>query len=212
MRIAYCVSGAVLLSALPFLLSSQDGARARPSGYLTAAAMPDLIRVLPSAPEPESGRDAADRAIFKATRSLQDSARWKLAQNDDALSVTALLADFQCSVNLGANSKSAPVRDSFAHPKVIEETLSYDGPPPEMTNLPTIDWEEDVDVEKVRGDYDQVEAYRIRLLDSAAGVLDEDLKSGGWKLILEKYPHLKNFTLTIAEIPGFLHNTKTGVY
>jgi acid phosphatase (class A) len=109
MRIASLVSGAVLLSALPFLLSSQDSARARPSGYLTAAGMPDLIRVLPSAPEPGSGRDAADRAIFKATRSLQDSARWKLAQNDDTLSVTALLSDFQCSMSMRANSESAPV-------------------------------------------------------------------------------------------------------
>jgi|HubBroStandDraft_6_1064221.scaffolds.fasta_scaffold595420_2 acid phosphatase (class A) len=109
MRIASLVSRSVLLSALPFLLSSQDAARARQSGYLTAAAMPDLIRVLPSAPEPGSGRDAADRAIFKATRSLQDSPRWKLAQSDDMLSVAALLADFQCSMSLGAKPESAPV-------------------------------------------------------------------------------------------------------
>jgi acid phosphatase (class A) len=109
MRIVCFASGVVLLSALPFLLSSQDSASGRPSGYLTAAAMPDLIRVLPSAPEPGSGRDAADRAIFKVTRSLQDSARWKLAQSDDTLSIAALLADFQCSMSMGANFENAPV-------------------------------------------------------------------------------------------------------
>src|SRR5580658_4001930 len=65
MRIAFLVSRVVLLAALPFVLSSQDAARLRPPGYLTAASMPDLIRVLPSAPAPASARDAADRAIFK---------------------------------------------------------------------------------------------------------------------------------------------------
>jgi acid phosphatase (class A) len=109
MRIAFLVSRVVLLAALPFVLSSQDAARLRPPGYLTAASMPDLIRVLPSAPAPASARDAADRAIFKATRSLRDSARWKLAQNDDNLSVAGLMADFRCSMGVAANPENAPI-------------------------------------------------------------------------------------------------------
>jgi acid phosphatase (class A) len=108
MRTKSFATGALLLAAIPYVLTSQDAPRARAAGYLTGAAIPDLIHVLPSAPEPSSARDNADRAIFKATRSLQDSPRWKLAQNDDNLSVAALLADFSCSMGVAPTSGNAP--------------------------------------------------------------------------------------------------------
>jgi acid phosphatase (class A) len=104
MRIIPLAASAAMLSTL---LSAQSAAPARSSGYLTGAAIPDLTLVLPTAPAPGSPRDTEDRAIFKATRSLQDSARWKLAQNDDKLSVAALLADFQCALGLEATSENA---------------------------------------------------------------------------------------------------------
>jgi acid phosphatase (class A) len=109
MRIASLATGALLLAALPYVLSSQSAPRARAEGYLTGTVLPDLIHVLPSAPEPASARDAADRAIFKATRSLQDSPRWKLAQNDDKLSIAALLTDFSCSMGVTPTPENAPV-------------------------------------------------------------------------------------------------------
>jgi acid phosphatase (class A) len=109
MRIVSFATGALLLAALPYVLSSQNAPRARAEGYLTGSALPDLIHVLPSAPEPASARDAADRAIFKATRSLQDSPRWKLAQNDDKLSIATLLADFSCSMGVTLTTENAPV-------------------------------------------------------------------------------------------------------
>ena len=108
MRIVSFATGALLLAALPYALSSQDAPRARAKGYLTGAAVPDLIQILPTAPEPASARDAADRAVFKATRSLQDSARWKLAQNDDNLSIASLLADFRCSAGVATTVENAP--------------------------------------------------------------------------------------------------------
>jgi acid phosphatase (class A) len=109
MRTTSFVSGVLWLAALPYVLSSQDAPGARAEGYLAGSAIPDLIRVLPSAPELASARDTADRAIFKATRSLQDSPRWKLAQNDDRLSVAALLADFSCSLGASPTAQNAPV-------------------------------------------------------------------------------------------------------
>jgi len=103
-------------------------------------------------------------------------------------------------------------RDSFAHPKVIEEATHYDGPPPEITKLPVVGWEGEVQVEKMRGDYDQVEAYCISLLDCAADILANDLASGGWTLVLERYPHLKQFNLTVAQLRGFLHVSRSGAF
>ena len=109
MRIISFTTGALLFATLPYVLSSQSAPRARAQGYLTGSAIPDLIHVLASAPEPGSARDTADRAIFKATRSLQDSPRWKLAQNDDRLSVPALLSDFSCSMGVTPTPENAPV-------------------------------------------------------------------------------------------------------
>jgi acid phosphatase (class A) len=109
MRTTSLVSAILWLAALPYVVSSQDAPAARAEGYLTGSAIPDLIRVLPSAPAPDSARDAADRAIFKATRALQDSPRWKLAQSDDKLSVAALLADFSCALGVSPTAQNSPV-------------------------------------------------------------------------------------------------------
>lgn len=103
------VSFVLLLVGVPFALSSQNAPRTRAAGYLAGAAVPDLIRVLPTAPAPDSPRDIADREIFKSTRALQDSPRWKLAQNDDNLSTAGLLADFRCATGLALSAENTPV-------------------------------------------------------------------------------------------------------
>lgn len=47
-------------------------------------------------------------AIFRATRSLEGSARWAIAQSDDNLSVAGLLNAFACSLGLALTPESAP--------------------------------------------------------------------------------------------------------
>ncbi len=123
MRIA---SLAILLAAVPFALSSQNATR--PQGYLAAAAVPDLIHILPSAPAPDSPRDIADREIFKATRALRDSPRWKLAQNDDILSTAALLADFRCSTGDSLSAETTPALAALIA-RVTRDAGAATGPP-----------------------------------------------------------------------------------
>jgi acid phosphatase (class A) len=78
------------------------------SGYLTGRGVPNLSTALPTAPETGSARDVADRAIFKATRPLRDSARWKLAQRDNDLAAPALIADFRCSLGVAVTPENVP--------------------------------------------------------------------------------------------------------
>jgi acid phosphatase (class A) len=79
-----------------------------PSGYLKGGHAPDLLLILPPAPVGGDMRDALDRAIFKATRSLEGSARWKMAANDDDYFIPAVLKDFSCSLGAAPNEDNAP--------------------------------------------------------------------------------------------------------
>jgi acid phosphatase (class A) len=47
-------------------------------------------------------------AIFHATRSLEGSARWTLAQSDDNLSIAGLLHAFRCALGLTLTPDQAP--------------------------------------------------------------------------------------------------------
>src|ERR1700751_4376321 len=91
---ALAASAAVLIAAQNAVL--QPGA----AGYLPPADIQAAVRALPPPPSPNDARDIADRAIFRATRSLAGTPRWALAQNDDILSVAALIEDFHCSAGL----------------------------------------------------------------------------------------------------------------
>jgi acid phosphatase (class A) len=76
--------------------------------YISGAAVPDMTRVLPAAPVTGDARDMRDRAIFRATRSLQGSPRWTLAQNDADYRTPALMKDFSCALGVAPDGSSAP--------------------------------------------------------------------------------------------------------
>ena len=69
---------------------------AAPKGYLSEEATPNLAAILPPPPGGHSAAEAADRAIFHATRAYQGSPRWALAVNDVADGGAALLEDYAC--------------------------------------------------------------------------------------------------------------------
>ncbi|BAU90382.1 acid phosphatase [Methylorubrum populi] len=69
---------------------------ATPKGYLSEEATPNLAAILPPPPAGHSPAEAADRAIYNATRAYQGSARWALATNDVADGGAALLEDYAC--------------------------------------------------------------------------------------------------------------------
>ena len=73
--------------------------------YLGDAA-PDSYRILPPSPAAGTPRDEADRQLFRQTRALQSTARWKLAQND--VDQFAILKDLSCAVGVELTPKNAP--------------------------------------------------------------------------------------------------------
>jgi acid phosphatase (class A) len=80
----------------------------KPRGYLPDLETLDVIRIVPPAPKSADARDRADRAIFRATRSLEGSARWALAQRDDDLSIEGLFNAFRCALGVELSTESAP--------------------------------------------------------------------------------------------------------
>ena len=63
-------------------------------------------------------------------------------------------------------------RDSFAHPKLLQETIEYSVQLPDLGAVPAIAWESEIDVSRIESDYKQIESYCIDLLDAAADLLE----------------------------------------
>lgn len=76
------------------------------AGYLPPNAL-DTSRILPAPPPPGSAREQADRAIFKATRALEGSDRWRLAISD--ADEPAILESYACALGLQVEEKAAPI-------------------------------------------------------------------------------------------------------
>jgi acid phosphatase (class A) len=78
------------------------------AGYLSPNTMPELTDVVPPPPKDGSGKEAADRAIYRATRSLEGTARWSLAQSDNDVSTTGILKAFSCALGVTPTAKTTP--------------------------------------------------------------------------------------------------------
>jgi len=77
-------------------------------GYLASAQVSGVALVVPGAPAAGDPRFQADMAIFRATRKLEGSPRWKLAQKDDNLSLASLMGAFACSLGVSLTPENAP--------------------------------------------------------------------------------------------------------
>jgi acid phosphatase (class A) len=80
--------------------------------YLAAQPF-DPAKVLPAPPADGSPRAEADRKIFIATRKLQGTPRWALAQSDEDQSIPATLADFSCALGVPIDGATAPRTRQF---------------------------------------------------------------------------------------------------
>jgi acid phosphatase (class A) len=95
------------------------------TGYLAANPI-DTLKILPPAPVAGSPRYEADRQVFRQTRALEGTDRWKLAQNDD--NSAAILKDLSCAVGVELTAANAPTLARLI-PKVGRDTGR-------LTNLP----------------------------------------------------------------------------
>lgn len=79
-----------------------------PSSARSVAASLQTAELLPAAPKPGTARYEADRQVFLATRKLQDSPRWALAQQDVDYATPKLLADFSCAMGVPLDAARLP--------------------------------------------------------------------------------------------------------
>jgi acid phosphatase (class A) len=102
------VVATISLTALAGLAVAQQAAPPKIVGYLTDQTAPNGALIIPPAPAPGADRYAADRAIFKATRALEGTPRWALAQNDNQLSIADIERDFSCAIGVKITPADAP--------------------------------------------------------------------------------------------------------
>jgi acid phosphatase (class A) len=98
----------IVLFASTIALHAQASASARATGYLTPVQTSDVVRIVPAAPALGDPRFEADMTIFHATRSLEGSPRWTIAQSDDNLSIAGLLQAFSCPLREALTPQSVP--------------------------------------------------------------------------------------------------------
>jgi len=90
-----------------FLLTAAASPADQRKGYLAPGEF-DVTTILEPAPRPGDPRYDTDRKIFKATRSLQGSARWQLATTEAEYSVPGLMRDYSCAVGIQLTPETAP--------------------------------------------------------------------------------------------------------
>jgi acid phosphatase (class A) len=100
-------AAAVTLGAAPAPAPKPAAPMAVPTaqGYLGDSA-PDTYRILPPAPVAGTTRYEADRTVYLATRSMKDTPRWALAQND--ANQGAILKDLSCAIGVELTHANAP--------------------------------------------------------------------------------------------------------
>jgi len=67
-----------------------------------------LFVVLPPAPKDGDARDQADRRIFRETRALEGTPRWKMAADDAELGNGPMVKHFACSLDIELTPQQAP--------------------------------------------------------------------------------------------------------
>ena len=108
LRLSLCFAIASFTIGAALVWSQSAAPVQAQTGYLTPAGMPEVVRIVPAAPVTGDSRSTADMAIFRATRSLEGSPRWTLAQADDDLSMAGLFRAFHCALGVTLTPESAP--------------------------------------------------------------------------------------------------------
>lgn len=103
------VALAVVLAAgcAPVATQPETSGATRPAAGAPALPLQTAV-LLPAAPKAGTPRYEADRQVFRATRALQGSPRWLLAQNDVDYATPALMADFSCAMGAPLDAAQLP--------------------------------------------------------------------------------------------------------
>ncbi len=126
--VAALVSCAAAPSAAPLPAANPLAAPGgQTSGYLPTDALSGKD-ILPGPPTAGSPYDVADRAHYDATRALEGTPRWSLAQRDNDLWQGGALKRFSCALGKEIGAKTTPVAWRLLHK--LELDVRTVGTPP----------------------------------------------------------------------------------
>lgn len=78
------------------------------AGYLQPAQLPDSVSLVPLPPAAGSPAQALDEEVYRSTRKLRDSPRWKQAAADANLRFPAATAFFACPIGIDISEAATP--------------------------------------------------------------------------------------------------------
>lgn len=93
-------------------------------GYLDRKALPNSLALLPKPAVPGSAQQAADQAIYIATRSLRGTPRWEMATRDANLKFPAAASTFACSMDLPISQEQTPHLNMLLRRTLLDAGLS----------------------------------------------------------------------------------------
>lgn len=115
-------------SAPPVANTPVTPGKAARQPYLSDAAAPDTVKILPAPPRGQSAAETADKAAFTATRSLKGTPRWDLATTDVADGASAILDDFACVIGQRIDQTRAPALMTLLERSRLDITRALRGP------------------------------------------------------------------------------------
>jgi len=84
-------------------------------GYLPTGTWVDSLALLPPPPAVGSAAQAADDAVFRASRKLKDSPRWLQAEKDAELAFPKAAQSFQCALGIAITPQTTPHLNMLLH-------------------------------------------------------------------------------------------------
>lgn len=95
-------------------------AMAKAPGYLKPEERPDGIALLPPPPAAGSREAAADAASYRQMKSLEGTARWRLAYTDANLKFPAAPDAFTCALGFRVDPEATPRLYTLLHRSIID--------------------------------------------------------------------------------------------
>jgi len=125
-------AGFVFAATCGPMLYGQPGGGSAPSvsqrGYLSGTETPDEKIFIPPPPDPGSIAGKADLDIFRSTRSLNGTSRWRLATRDAAADPASMLDAFNCALGVKTKLSDVPSLSRLLQ-RALADAIPVIGPP-----------------------------------------------------------------------------------
>ncbi|GAB3511500.1 acid phosphatase [Pseudoxanthomonas daejeonensis] len=95
-----------------------------PAGYLTAAAIPDSLALVPAPPAAGSAALAQDHAVMKAALALRGTPRFQQATQDADLDFPFAAGTFACALGVGLDAQHTPATVRLLQRTLMDAAIS----------------------------------------------------------------------------------------